>query len=402
MDDAAQFDCREFAGSLMSTVAIRGWCPGALRPMQSGDGLVVRVRPHGGRLSSAQAAGLADLSKQFGNGLIDVTNRANLQLRGVTGRTHEQLMQALARLDLLDANPGAESQRNIVVTPFWGKGDEIRSIATELELALAARPLGLPAKFGFAVDCGAERALAETSADIRIERSAAGGLMVRADGAREGRSVMPAEAVPTAFALAEWFLVSGGVKDGRGRMAAHVGSGAALPQTLAGDAKPARMMVRPRPGICAGGALIGLAFGQLVAAALAFLAGRAEGLRITPWRMILAEGLREMPRFDGLVTTTDDPRLRIDACTGAPACPQARADTRMLAAALAPHLGEELRLHVSGCAKGCAHPHRAAITLVATDHGYDLVRNGAAHDEPVLRGLDRDQLLADPSMLGRA
>ncbi len=24
---------------------IKGWCPGALRPMQSGDGLVVRIRP---------------------------------------------------------------------------------------------------------------------------------------------------------------------------------------------------------------------------------------------------------------------------------------------------------------------------------------------------------------------
>ena len=34
----------------MSAAAIKGWCPGALRPMQSGDGLVVRVRPFGGRV----------------------------------------------------------------------------------------------------------------------------------------------------------------------------------------------------------------------------------------------------------------------------------------------------------------------------------------------------------------
>ena len=27
----------------MSAVAIKGWCPGALRPMLSGDGLVVRI-----------------------------------------------------------------------------------------------------------------------------------------------------------------------------------------------------------------------------------------------------------------------------------------------------------------------------------------------------------------------
>ena len=30
---------------------IKGWCPGALRPMQSGDGLVVRIRPPTGRLT---------------------------------------------------------------------------------------------------------------------------------------------------------------------------------------------------------------------------------------------------------------------------------------------------------------------------------------------------------------
>ena len=41
----------------MTGFAIKGWCPGALRPMQSGDGLVVRIRPRGGRLSPAQAVG---------------------------------------------------------------------------------------------------------------------------------------------------------------------------------------------------------------------------------------------------------------------------------------------------------------------------------------------------------
>ena len=40
----------------MNRFEIKGWCPSALRPMQSGDGLVVRVRPRGGRLSAEQAA----------------------------------------------------------------------------------------------------------------------------------------------------------------------------------------------------------------------------------------------------------------------------------------------------------------------------------------------------------
>ena len=379
--------------------AIKGWCPGAWRPMQSGDGLVVRIRPHGGRLSPAQAAGIAELSGRFGNGLIDLTNRANLQLRGVSDGGHVPLLQGLAELDLLDANADAESRRNIVVAPFWSEHDETRSIAMELELALSACHLELPGKFGFAVDCGRERELANVSADIRIERCAMGNIIVRADGAAMGRPVGRTEAVATALALAEWFVASGGVKGGRGRMAAHLGTGARLPTALAASARPAPALPRPRPGLASGGVLIGIAFGQLNAAALALLARRSTGLRITPWRMILVEGLQEMPHFEGLVTVADDPRLSIDACTGAPVCPQAHADTRALATALAPHLGAGASLHVSGCAKGCAHPGISAITLVATDDGFDLVRNGFAGDKPLVHGLTRDQLLADPSVL---
>ena len=49
-------------GPIIQGPIIQGWCPGALRPMASGDGLVVRVRAHGGRLSQAQARGIADLA----------------------------------------------------------------------------------------------------------------------------------------------------------------------------------------------------------------------------------------------------------------------------------------------------------------------------------------------------
>ncbi|TKW70120.1 MAG: precorrin-3B synthase, partial [Bradyrhizobium icense] len=130
----------------MSAVAIKGWCPGALRPMLSGDGLVVRVRPHGGRLEARQAAGFADLAACYGNGLIDVTSRANLQIRGVTEEAHLPLLDGLARLDLLDSDPETESRRNILVTPFWNIGDDTCSLADELERALAASRPGLPTK----------------------------------------------------------------------------------------------------------------------------------------------------------------------------------------------------------------------------------------------------------------
>jgi len=109
--------------------------------------------------------------------------------------------------------------------------------------------------------------------------------------------------------------------------------------------------------------------------------------------------VRDMPEHDGLVSRADDPRLRIAACTGAPACPEAKAETRRLAAALAPHIPKDVRLHVSGCAKGCAHPACTDITLVGTAHGLDLVRRGTARDAPLRRGLTRETILGDPAAL---
>lgn len=379
----------------MSATSVKGWCPGALRPMQSGDGLVVRVRPFGGRLDAAQTAGLAHLAERHGNGLIDVTSRANLQIRGISDTSHRLLLDGLAQLTLLDPDADTESRRNILVTPFWRDGDETQALAAELEQALADSRLEPPTKFGFAIDDGTSRVLGGSSADVRIERDAAGGLMVRADGARFGRTVTRGEAVSTALAVASWFVTSGG----RGRLATHLATGAALPEALRGEAEPAPIMAAARPGLYPQGAMVGVAFGQMPHATLSRLSACGRPLRMTPWRMVLSEGMRTMPSAAGLITEADDPALRVIACSGAPGCHEAHADTRALAAALAHNIGAASQLHVSGCAKGCAHSGAAAITLVATAAGFDLVRGGSARDEPILRGLGREDIVRDPSIL---
>jgi precorrin-3B synthase len=380
----------------MTAVAIKGWCPSAHRPMQSGDGLVARIRPRQGRLSATQGVAIAELAERYGNGLIDLTGRANLQVRGLRAEGHQALLASLAELGLIDADAEIEAQRNILVAPFLREGEDTQTLAVELERALGEQSLGLPEKLGFAVDCGEARLLARASADIRIERSADCGLMVRADGAAHGRVVTRTNAVDVALSLAKWFLASGGASGGRGRMAAHIGRGAKLPDAHAGDAVPARALLTPAPGVYASGALVGIAFGQMRSATLKFLGECKANLRMTPWRMILLEGLREMPVHEGIVASAGDPLLRIAACTGAPACEAAHAETRALAAALAPHLPAQAKLHVSGCGKGCAHPGVADVTLVATSDGFDLVGRGTTRDAPSLRGLSRADILADP------
>jgi precorrin-3B synthase len=162
---------------------------------------------------------------------------------------------------------------------------------------------------------------------------------------------------------------------------------------------PARQLTVPDPGITAHGALFGVAFGQMTRTELRWLSARTDGLRMTPWRMMLAEGLRDMPLHEGFVTRPDDPLLRVVACSGAPRCNEAFADTRALAAALAPHLPADMRLHVSGCAKGCAQSAPSSVTLVATPDGFDLIRNGSTQGTPTFRGLSRASIMANPRLL---
>ena len=126
-----------------AAASVKGWCPGALRPMESGDGLLVRLRPRLARLSRAQVLGLCSLSETYAAGLIDLTRRANLQIRGVQPATYEPLIAALDGLGLLDADPAQESRRNLLVTPFWTAGDPTEYAARALLAALSSLLAGL-------------------------------------------------------------------------------------------------------------------------------------------------------------------------------------------------------------------------------------------------------------------
>jgi precorrin-3B synthase len=363
----------------MTAWEIKGWCPGALRPMQSGDGLVVRLRPPLGRLSPTQAKAIAEAAKTHGNGIIDLSARANLQLRGVSEASHPRLIDDLRAQGLIDPDIETETLRNLIVTPFHDA--QTTALAGTLTVALARMPK-LPGKFGFALDTGPRPVLSQASVDIRVERSQNGGLILRPEGHPLGQPLT--DLAEDTIAMAEWFVGNGGIADGRGRMAALIARGLVPPNCTI---EPADALPTPLPGLFPDGALVALAFGQMRAETLHALAALDRELRPTPWRMLLIVGATELPAIPGLITDPSDPILRISACTGAPACPQALGDTRTLARHVAPHLAATQTLHISGCAKGCAHPAPAELTITATGQGYDLIRNGTASDTPSLKGL---------------
>lgn len=371
----------------MTAPPVKGWCPGAYRPMMAADGLVVRIRPRLARLTAAQVLGLCDVAQRYGHGYLDLTSRANLQIRGVAPDDHGALVEALGGLGLLDAEPRMEGRRNILVTPFWQAGDSTHRLALALLDRLAELP-DLPAKVGFAIDCGERPVLGMDSADIRIEQGAAG-LILRAEGAITGCAITEDSAIDALIDMAHWLAAQ--VTPERRRMARLV-TAAPLPPCWAGAAAspPA---VPPRIGLHPGGALIGAAFGHVDAEALAQMtaAQNLAAIRLTPWRMLVLEegALPEDPAF---VTSAVDPLMRVDACPGAPFCPSASVATRELARQLAPRVTGTL--HVSGCAKGCARQKPADMTLIGRGGRFDIVRRGCVEDKPDQNGQTPDDILA--------
>ena len=361
--------------SLATTIEIKGWCPGALRPMESGDGLLVRVKPWCSTLSLEQADGLADIAERLGNRHIDLTRRANLQLRGLREQSLTELHRALDRLDLLDPDPETEAARSVMVGPL--AGPEARALASSLTDALLAdRRLAatLPAKFGWLVDAAGPASIIGERADLALSLLSKG-VALRVDGRWLG--VAPRDqAVSLALSSAR----------------AHIAGRESPPlATMEADPVPGRRMLG-----AAGGAFgVAALFGRLEAdqlrslVALAAKAGASE-LRLSPWRALYIDAPIEGAHGLGLIVDDDDPLLRIDACPGKPACRSASVDTRRDARRLAA-LGFAGSLHVSGCAKGCARSAPADLVLVGSDGRYGVVRNGAARDLPQ-QTIDPDDL----------
>lgn len=386
------------AGARVGTMAaprVQGWCPGALRPMMSGDGLVLRLRPRLARFTRDQILGICAAARRHGAGLVDLTSRANLQVRGVPEAAWPALLDAFGELGLLDADARLEGRRNLLVAPDWVAGDDTERLAIELAGRLDELP-DLPAKVGFVIDAGDAPRLLGDPGDFRIERGEQGGLILRAAGRVQGVEVTADAAVDALIALAHWFAASGGAA--AGRMVRHR---APLPAWACGALLPAAAAARLAPGAHPLGWVCSLPFGQADAAALAdaVVASGAKAVRITPWRQLLLEAARSgvSHKLDSACTDSDALAAagwQVEACAGAPYCVQAGVNTRALALRLAAAaaqgglslpaaLADAPRLiHVSGCAKGCAHAGPAAICLTGRGTAFDLAFD-ARPGEPV-------------------
>ncbi len=400
----------------------KGWCPGALRPMVTGDGLLVRVRPRAGRFTIAGLKVIAGTASAFGSGEIDLTNRANLQLRGLSDATYPDALAALGAAGLLDEAASIEAVRNIVVDPLSGLDPDhgnVRGLAAELEQRLAANSdlHALPGKFGFSVSGTARPLAGSTAADISMTMASPGRCIVCVDGdPLRGATATLADAAFAIERLARAFLTiaaqHGTVRRMRDAVAlsgsSNVFARAGLEcdvlasAALASTSAQRTGLIGPASHPFAVG--IGLPFGRIHATALHALCDLALELGIaearpSAWRTLVlpvkcaatATALLERANEFDLIARDDDPRLMMDVCPGAPSCRNAttstRADAQRLVTAIEAAGRPMPSVHISGCEKGCARRASAALTLVARNGTYDLISNGTVNGSAVLTGI---------------
>jgi precorrin-3B synthase len=382
----------------------RGACPDLSAPMPTGDGLLVRLVP-AAPMSLGAMAGLCEAARRHGNRVIEITARGSLQMRGLTPRSAPLFADAVADL-------GIAAQEGVPV--IAGFDDEaVDHMAAVLRRAIADARLSLSPKVSVVVDGDGPMHLDALSADVRLRA------VVSAEGLRFHLGISPTtwlgaiapdDAVRAVIDILGIIAAHGPaarVADVLGR--AGVAAFQSVMTGVPAPAPPPRALAgmiglhATRDGTVALG--IGLGFGHTNADALEALVRVAErhgaqAVRPAPDRALLLIGVSARGAHDltiaadrfGFVVRSGDPRRRIAACPGAPACASGLIPARMLASTLAPALAPVLGkvglepecsgviVHISGCPKGCAHPGPAALTLVGTPQGCGVVHGGTARE----------------------
>jgi precorrin-3B synthase len=388
----------------------RGWCPGVRRPMMTGDGLLVRLHPFAGRVSADQARLIAEAARDYGNGHLDITARGNLQIRGVREDTYLSLLALLEHEGLAEPE-GDGPNRLTVLSPLAGLDPLERCdtllLARHIETAGAIE--GLPAKFFVTVDGGGAMPLGALGADLHLLATGEDMIAFGISSASSPRWIGTATFSRTPEAV---HTVLSGFAELRRRSVTEARRLRDLEPDLVRElaaranlglvAEPTLRSAGPRAGVLSldkkSALLLALPFGRCNSEQLVQVAAWSERLSSGELRLSFTRGLLLPKVADGhvpalieeagragFITDPADPRLSLFACPGQPDCGSgltaAPADALRIAQSCGTLLREGATLHVSGCPKGCAHPGKADLTLVARDDGrYDVVSDGSTRD----------------------
>ncbi|MCP9491014.1 MAG: hypothetical protein MSC31_14245 [Solirubrobacteraceae bacterium MAG38_C4-C5] len=436
----------------VATVPHDDRCPGVLRLHAAQDGGLARIRLPGGQLPARGADALADAAG-LGNGIIELTSRANVQVRGVAAEAVAPLAALLERAGLLPS-PVHDRVRNVAADPLGGRHPaalaEVDGVVAALDRGLCADAAlaALPGRFLFAVDDGSGVA-PRAGADVALLAEGPDRFGLVLAGRPTTIAVPVTGAAGCALAAARAFLALRGddegggrgwrigeLEDGPARVAWALGGALSPKRTRRGTpaaddsiglAHRAQSTDRRRPEVAAtrrgapappapgrcqqrDGAIALTALAPLGridgpgAAGLAALARKTGGaLRVSVRRTITLvdvqpadarAALAELTRL-GLVTEAGSGWEGLSTCAGLGACTRARVDVRAAATSRAgvrsPAAPPE---HWSACERRCGEPRGVATAVVAGQAGL-TVETAHGRRRDVATAADALALLAE-------
>ena len=423
------------------------------------NAFMCRLRIPGGILSAQQAREVAAIAEECGGGYVDITTRANLQIRMIPAGKGPEVVMRLGDIGLLPRGTGADNIRNITASPTVGidpqEWVDTRPIVRALHHhILNTRDLfGLPRKFNISLDGGGSIAVLEETNDIALSvvrvagehrfRLGLGGITGHQDLATPSDvAILPGEVVKLCDAILRVFIAHGDRTDrkkarlkylldewGHARFLSEVETrlGHALPRfDIADMESPSAIDRQAHLGVRAQRQAGRYWLGVVVPAArlsgeqIRGLAAIAEGfgngeLRLTVWQNLLIPHVADVAAAQdalaalGLTTEAHAIRAGLVACTGSAGCKFAAADTKRngleIAAFLEEHitLDAPLNIHLTGCHHSCAQHFIADIGLLGAKveqgedvlPGYDIHLGGGSAEAARIGRLIRPKVRAE-------
>ncbi len=419
-------------------IAEHAICPDIYHPAVARDGLLTRLRIPGGVLNVTQLLAIEQLLTATGLDYLQVTNRANLQLRSLAEDLDQEVLTALTDCGLAATDSAVDGIRNIMLSPTAGIDAreliDVRPLAAAWHQYLTDHPeLGiLSTKFSVGFDGGGSVGIIDRPNDITLLAVSDREFELYLGIGNRGSAPVPVdvrlgldECIPMLAAIAQTYRqgieLLGGDTRRKPRLRDAIdhwgltgfseivqrefaGSSHFIFKNLDRERDLARadgnyhlgIHQQSQPDRYYLGIVLPLGrWNRDQVKGLGEIAARygSGEIRLTPWQNIILPDIQvnDLERVQGLITELglihrlNHPSSLLRACAGSTGCQFGATDTQRDAIDLSNYLAANLDLdrplsiHFSGCDKSCAQHDRADITLwgVEGKNSYRLEIAGA-------------------------